>query len=393
MELGFTLLISAAVLCMIGGLGFRGLWPTLNGTLRSPITLTLTLSILLLGLFNSLLKETGLLEKFISGLYAIIEDRRAIASSLATLVGFLPILGGAVFSAPLVEKAAEGMNLEAGQKAAINVFYRHIIYLVYPLYPAMIITAEFTGLKIGRLLLNNLPAMIVAATLSLFIMFKGTGPFRAVFRVSTKALAGVLPVFLTLLLIILLVVWVNVYFPLAIFVGLVSVFLFFLFYPGSTRTLKQKEFWLNILRSGLQYRILLAVLGILFLKDTLEATGVLKLSLQQLMNSGFPLFLLAILTSLLASLLTEDNTAAMGILLPVFLTLEGFRGPGIYGFTALMYVSAFVGNVMSPVHICLSLTKEYFQADFSKIYRYLAPPLLWSLLVTILLYVLSQKVL
>jgi len=95
----------------------------------------------------------------------------------------------------------------------------------------------------------------------------------------------------------------------------------------------------------------------------------------------------------LTSLLTGDNTAAMGILIPAFLMLEGFRGPGIYGFIALVYVSAFVGNVISPVHICLSLTKEFFQAELGKIYRFLAPPLLWALLATILLVTLNQRVL
>ena len=389
-QLGTTLLVAAAVLGLMGGLGPAGLWGALFSTLTSSVTLTLILSVILLGLFNSLMKETGLLEKFMSGLYTMIADRRLIASILAMLVGLMPILGGAVFSAPLVEEASADLKLQPERKAAINVFFRHIIYLLYPLYPAMIITVELTGLNLGRVLLNNVPAAMIALFLSLVLMFKGTGPFRISIKPDAGALLAILPVSLSMLLMILLAVWANLYFPLAILAGLAAAFASFILYPGNIVKAKNGMFFKNIMRDGFQYRVLMAILGIMFLQEVLKGTGVLEESLGQLLGSGIPLYLLAITAPLMVSLLTGDNTAAMGILLPTFLVLDGFGGPGIYSFVALMYVSAFLGNVISPVHICLSLTKEFFQAELGKIYRYLAPPLFAALLATIFLVMLKQ---
>ncbi|MCP4220326.1 MAG: DUF401 family protein, partial [bacterium] len=36
----------------------------------------------------------------------------------------------------------------------------------------------------------------------------------------------------------------------------------------------------------------------------------------------------------------------------------------------------FAGILASPVHLCLVLTNEYFKSSLSKVYRYLAPPVL-----------------
>ncbi len=389
-ELGITLLVAAVVVGFTGGLGPAGLWWALASTLTSAVTLTLILSVILLGFFNSLMKETGLLEKFMSGLYTMIADRRVIASFLAMLVGLMPILGGAVFSAPLVEEATADLKLESERKAAINVFFRHIIYLMYPLYPAMIITVELTGLKLGRLLLNNLPAALIALLLAIMVMFKGTGLFRISIKANGDALRAILPVSISMLLMILLAVWANLYFPLAILAGLVAAFVFFIVYPGNIAKVKDVGFLVKIVRYGFQHRVVMAILGIMFLQEVLKATGVLEKTLGQLLGSGIPLYLLAIFAPLLVSLLTGDNTAAMGILIPSFLVLEGFTGPAIYSFIALMYVSAFLGNVISPVHICLSLTKEFFQAELGKIYRFLAPPLFGALFATIVLVMLKQ---
>jgi len=39
----------------------------------------------------------------------------------------------------------------------------------------------------------------------------------------------------------------------------------------------------------------------------------------------------------------------------------------------LAFVSGFVGCLLSPVHLCLILTREYFHASWGGIYRMLLP--------------------
>ena len=42
----------------------------------------------------------------------------------------------------------------------------------------------------------------------------------------------------------------------------------------------------------------------------------------------------------------------------------------------MAYAGAFLGVLSSPVHLCLSLTREYFHAEWGKVYRLLIPVLL-----------------
>jgi hypothetical protein len=38
------------------------------------------------------------------------------------------------------------------------------------------------------------------------------------------------------------------------------------------------------------------------------------------------------------------------------------------------YVAGFIGILLSPTHLCLAMTRDYFGAEFRGIYRLLAAP-------------------
>jgi len=53
----------------------------------------------------------------------------------------------------------------------------------------------------------------------------------------------------------------------------------------------------------------------------------------------------------------------------------------------LAYVSGFIGVLLSPVHICLLLTNEYFGSDLSKVFsKYLLKSCLSLFLLLILIF-------
>jgi hypothetical protein len=76
----------------------------------------------------------------------------------------------------------------------------------------------------------------------------------------------------------------------------------------------------------------------------------------------------------------------VGISLPLlvpFLTL----GSELNSYALLLaYTSGMVGILLSPVHLCLILSAEYFKASLAKVYRYILPPLLAMEAVAVLIY-------
>jgi hypothetical protein len=66
-------------------------------------------------------------------------------------------------------------------------------------------------------------------------------------------------------------------------------------------------------------------------------------------------------------------------------------GPDLVGsgYGLLAYAGGYVGLMITPVHLCLSLTRAYFQAEWGGIYRRLLPAALLIAVTAALVFVLK----
>jgi len=53
---------------------------------------------------------------------------------------------------------------------------------------------------------------------------------------------------------------------------------------------------------------------------------------------------------------------------------------------ALLYISAFLGYVIVPSHLCLAFTVDYFKCSMSRVYRYMIPSFLITFAAALLVY-------
>jgi len=56
----------------------------------------------------------------------------------------------------------------------------------------------------------------------------------------------------------------------------------------------------------------------------------------------------------------------------------------------LAYVGGFTGVLLSPIHLCLIVTIQYFKANFKKIYRILLLPVAFVVLIAMVIVFISQ---
>jgi hypothetical protein len=103
-------------------------------TLFDAATLRLMAAVLLIMVLGELLKAIASMERLVRSLEALIQDSRLILPIVPALIGLLPMLGGAMFSAPLVEGIGTSLKLRPEQKTYINYWFRHIWEYVFPLY-------------------------------------------------------------------------------------------------------------------------------------------------------------------------------------------------------------------------------------------------------------------
>ncbi len=73
--------------------------------------------------------------------------------------------GGAIISAPLVSSMNGDDKRSPETLSAVNYWFRHVLELIWPLFPAFILTTVLTELKVPTLMALNLYAPI-----SIFIL-------------------------------------------------------------------------------------------------------------------------------------------------------------------------------------------------------------------------------
>ena len=105
---------------------------------------------------SSLMAKTGVMQDMVQSVRERISHRLSFAA-LPAVIGLLPMPGGAMFSAPMVDSADAGGRLPSLLKTQTNYWFRHVWEYWWPLYPGVILTLGMTGLEIWQLIPAQLP--------------------------------------------------------------------------------------------------------------------------------------------------------------------------------------------------------------------------------------------
>ncbi|WP_298432940.1 DUF401 family protein [Geobacter sp.] len=340
-----------------------GVWTAL----ASPESLEMTATLVFTMIMENILRTTGTLKRMVASLSELLPDPRLVMAAMPAMIGMLPSPGGAVFSAPMVREASARLALPADQKAMINYWYRHIWEYVSPLYPGIILVAGLCHIPYQRIVLANAPFALSVVFWGAFFCFAGIGKAPAATgkgtgrgRALRTFLAAIAPIMATLILVV--VFRVN---P-VIAMGGVTLLL----YAGHRYA---PAAILTSLRESVSLKALFLVFGIMIFQETLRVTGALDGISRFFAASGLPLLLIITAIPFLAGLMTGLTIAFVGITFPILMPLMGGDPPSL-GLLSLAFGSGFAGVMLSPVHLCLVLTREYFEADMTKVYHRLWVP-------------------
>lgn len=342
----------------------------LEGVLRAslaPQSLEMTAMLVFTMIMENILRTTGTLKRMVESLSALLPDSRLIMAAMPAMIGMLPSPGGAVFSAPMVGEASAHLEVKPDQKAFINYWYRHIWEYVSPLYPGIILVSGLTHIPFRKLAFVNAPFALSVIFWGGVFCFAGIGRSRIAQRAAMGKgralgtfLCAVAPILLTLVLVVLL--GAN---PVGAMGGVtIALYVMHRYAPAAV--------WQS-LRESVSAKALFLVLGIMVFQETLRVTGALDGVSRFFAGSGLPLWLVLFTLPFLAGVMTGLTIAYVGITFPILMPLMGGDPPSL-GLLALAFGSGFAGVMLSPVHLCLILTGEYFNADMTKVYHRLWLP-------------------
>ena len=110
---------------------------------------------------------------------------------------------------------------------------------------------------------------------------------------------------------------------------------------------------------------------------------------QGLNQLGVPPLILLVVLPFAIGLMTGIAIAFVGVAFPILLPIFT-GGDNLFVYLMLAYASGYCGVLLSPLHLCLVLTKDYFKAELRKVYRILLAPVgvVWG--VALVLFVLFE---
>lgn len=369
-RIGIVLLCASAFLALLYLMPPARIASSVTAALTSSITITLTLSLTLIRVLELILRENKVLAEMTEASKSLFRHKKLVIVSMPMLIGMLPSLGGAYFSAPMVDESTKKLQMSQEEKGFVNFWFRHPWEFILPLYPGLLLAAALSGMELRTLIIANLPyaaAMIAAGFLLSMREVKGR---TETFSVSRRGLLSFLPIGIIILLVMAFKVPLHLALP-ALVIGL------FAFYRyGLSRI------W-NALTYGFALEVILLVLGVMMFKELMDGSGAVKNLSEFFLAHGIPVMPLLFILPFLSGFLTGITVGSVSSTFPLLLSMLHGAPPEAVSFA---FAAAFLGVLLSPVHVCLILTKEYFHADIWGVYRRILPACAAILAVAVIEY-------
>lgn len=364
--LRFKVLIGPAILS--GGLliwlfesrSFEKLWIAFTETLTMQRTWDLLLCLYFVMCLEVELRKSGSLHGMVVTLRNIFSSNKVTLAFMPAFLGLLPSLGGARFSAPIVQEASDGIAVDDEQKSAINLWFRHIFEFSNPLMPGVILACGIANISIGDLIDQVGWVTILCFVLGwifLIIPLKITDPEKATNTQHDRTIdwKSLVLAFGPIVTSFLLIVAFNVQAALAM--GLVVV-AFIPLYFWFKRPISVK----SVFTESLDKKLFFNVVCILYFIQLLTVIGTLDEIVSVFNNSSLPQAVIIACLSFIFGVMTGMGQGYIAIVMPIV----ALMAPGNIVLVGIAMVYGMAGQMVTPTHLCILVTVEYFKCRLWK---------------------------
>lgn len=304
------------------------------------------------------LRLSGTLSGMVNALRRVFSSAKALLALMPAFLGLLPSLGGARFSAPIVDELSADISMSQEHKAAINFWFRHIFEFSNPIIPGMIMACNIANVPFSEFLKHLSWLTILAFSIGWVILIR---PLRLPDELKPKAdgaqrkheaadlVLALSPVVTTFLL----AVFLDMNASLAM--GIVTFLLFFVL-RATNRFVSVRDTVVGALDKKMQ----LNVLCILYFIQILTVIGVLPEIVEAFRTSPLPVPVIIACVSFIIGVLTGMSQGHVAIVMPIVAAM----GTGNLDLAGIAMAFGVAGQMLTPTHMCLVVTVDYFRSNF-----------------------------
>jgi len=328
----------------------------------NPSIVLLALSVLLIPILGGIMEESGLMLELIQNMK--VSKKVALMVSPA-LFGLLPVAGGALMSAPIVDQIDPA--LDPNRKVAINVWYRHVLLLIYPLSSAILVASVLSGISLYLIVLALLIPFFLMVFVGYFTLLNPVDKSKESTNRNLKLVFhNLIPLIIAPIIDFLGRLFFPISFPeLFIFIGLIiSISIALKFAKMNVFNIKEISRKMKVWRFPLLIISMFLFLSIFLESGVPEQISALNLPFALFISIGFIL-----------GFTTGRVQLPSSILIPIYLVQNLVLSMPIIDFVFL-YFAIYLGYLITPLHPCLAYNINYFKTNYIKSFKHIVIPTL-----------------
>jgi len=352
-----SILIGAIALAISYGASVQDFVRLSIQALEDPQTVSLTFQVTVIGLLGHCMRETRLIDDLIAGLKTILATKTMVAV-IPAIVGLMPMPGGALLSAPLIDEEADKLKLTPERKVTVNITFRHIWFYVFPLSSTLVLASGLAGIGLYQLILMQVPSFLLSIALGyvLFIRRLDADQDPKAQRNIRIVIEGLTPILIAVVLNL-----AGLHLAISVGLGVFSSLLI-------KKTRPQRA--MKLLWEGVPWGPALSIVGVMIFRRVIEDSKAIPLLFDILKEARVPLIIFAIFFPALIGAVSGLAIAGAGISIPFVLSLFGTAAPAL---VSIVVLSTYAGYYVSPLHLCLVLSSQYYKARIQHVYRLWIP--------------------
>ncbi|HEY8543248.1 MAG TPA: DUF401 family protein [Pseudothermotoga sp.] len=326
--------------------------------------ITLLPSIFLIYFLGELMNVSKDADHFSSSVQKLFQDTRSAAVLMPAIVGLMPMPAGAMFTAPIVDQI--GTDMDNLQKTTVNYWFRHCLEFFWPVYPAMYLLSSLVNMPLGIISLKLSPLFVISFLIGWIYLNGFTLPkVRRIQKEDWKKMWPLLMILSTGFMILIFKID-----------GWLALLITSSFYA----IIRIKFVWRSLINSFKRMDIVPVLLVVFLYKHSMIDLGIGQRMSSELSRAGLGMLVISIVLPLVIGMSTGLTSGAVGVYLPIVV------GMGVNNLAIIVYVFSVIGVLLSPVHLCLVLTCQYFKVDFLKVLKRVFVPIITVAISAVLLY-------
>ena len=357
LQIGFCMLAGGIFIWLIRSMQPADLVTALINTFSQYRTYDIILALYFVMCLEIELRLSGALTDMVKALRRIFSSVKLLLAVMPAFLGLLPSVGGARFSAPIVEELSNKLTISANDKAAINFWFRHLFEFSSPIIPGMIMACSIAGVTFGEFLRHLSWLTVLAFSVGWLILIR---PIKVEHEVKPEETAaelrhenyGLILSLGSVVSIFLIVVFGGLNASTA--TAIVTIAMFFVLL-AVRRFVSAKDIFIG----AFDVKMIINIGCILYFIDLLTVTDVLNEIVTAFQNSPLPVPVIIACVSLIIGILTGMSQGHVAIVMPIVAAM----GTGNLDLAGVAMAFGVAGQMLTPTHFCLIVTMDYFKSD------------------------------